>query len=167
MQQNQQHVEAWLSQVQNKITNIVLEHPETRSDFLKNCRGSIKKYIGVELPAEWNIQVIDAADANEVVFVLPHHNVEQQHACSGHDSSCCSGNVNDADLRNVAGGSSNGANNANIQIKMGPAGIAGNTWESEKRGCFVPKLQSNLQHPITYPITPSATIGGNPFKGPK
>ncbi len=86
-----------LQQIQEAITNVVMRNESCRSEFVRNPRAAIKKYLNIELPAELNISAIDQSDPSMVTFVLPHC---VDASCSTHQSN---GSVNSSQLNSVAG----------------------------------------------------------------
>ncbi len=67
------NLEQQLQQLQEAIAHCVWNNEACRDEFARNPRGAIKRYLGVELPGELNVQVVDQTDPETVVFVLPHH----------------------------------------------------------------------------------------------
>ncbi len=59
-------------QIQSAITRIVQQDNFCKVDFINNPRGALKKYLGVEIPENLHIDMINQTDPNTFHFILPY-----------------------------------------------------------------------------------------------
>ncbi len=77
--------------LETRVVGKALKDDSYRQDLLANPRAAVEQELGVQLPADLNIRVVEMETPNTLYIVLP----PQQQA---------SGELSDADLESVAGG---------------------------------------------------------------
>jgi hypothetical protein len=78
-------------QLETRVVGKALKDGSYRQELMANPRAAVEQELGVELPADMQIRVVEMETPNTLYIILP----PQQQA---------SGELSDADLESVAGG---------------------------------------------------------------